>query len=396
MTPKQIHGGRPATCGASLSLLLVLALVIACGWSPARAQPPAAGAAKGDVAAPRAAFAAANKDLKALVGELTLLEAQYQQPEADKQAIIGKAQALEPKLRAATGRLEEAAFALTDVDPANKEAREVTGAVLARTLQGDAPGQALEIAGRLDRAGAADGDVLLMAATAAMFLSRLDEATAWLDKAEKSGSTANVADLRRAIDRERPKVAEEMKRREAEARADDLPRVKLTTTAGDVVVELFENEAPNTVANFIALAEKGFYDGTPFHRVIGGFMAQGGDPTGTGAGGPGHALACETDAAGARRHFLGSLSMAHAGKNTGGSQFFLTFRPTEHLDGKHTVFGRVVSGFDVLPKLIRTQDEQGRRIPGLTPDKIVKAQVVRKRDHAYEPKTLPDPRAKQQ
>jgi cyclophilin family peptidyl-prolyl cis-trans isomerase len=263
-------------------------------------------------------------------------------------------------------------------------------------LQGDAPGQALEIAGRLDRAGAADGDVLLMAATAAMFLSRLDEATAWLDKAEKSGSTANVADLRRAIDRERPKVAEEMKRREAEARADDLPRVKLTTTAGDVVVELFENEAPNTVANFIALAEKGFYDGTPFHRVIGGFMAQGGDPTGTGAGGPGHAIACETDAAGARRHFLGSLSMAHAGKNTGGSQFFLTFRPTEHLDGKHTVFGRVVSGFDVLPKLIRTQDEQGRRIPGLTPDKIVKAQVVRKRDHAYEPKTLPDPRAKQQ
>jgi cyclophilin family peptidyl-prolyl cis-trans isomerase len=163
-----------------------------------------------------------------------------------------------------------------------------------------------------------------------------------------------------------------------------------------VVVELFENEAPNTVANFIALVDRKFYDGTPFHRVISGFMAQGGDPTGTGRGGPGHAIECECGAPGSRRHFLGSLSMAHAGKNTGGSQFFLTFRPTEHLDGKHTVFGRVISGFDVLPKLIRTQDEQGRPLPGLKPDTIVKAEVVRRRNHPYEPKVLPDPRAKPQ
>jgi cyclophilin family peptidyl-prolyl cis-trans isomerase len=84
--------------------------------------------------------------------------------------------------------------------------------------------------------------------------------------------------------------------------------------------------------------------------------------------------------------------MAHAGKNTGGSQFFLTFRPTEHLDGRHTVFGRVIEGFDVLPKLARTQDAEGRSMPGIKPDTIVKAKVLRKRDHAYDPKTLPDPR----
>jgi cyclophilin family peptidyl-prolyl cis-trans isomerase len=359
------------------------------------AQPPAA-AARADVGASRAAFAVASKDLKALLGELTLLEAQYQQPEADKQAIIAKAQPLEKKLRAASERLEETAFALADVDPKNKEAGEVTGAVVARMLQGDAPAKALEVVERLDRAGAADGNVLLMAATAAMVLSRLDAAEAWLAKAGKVGSDANLEDLRGAIERERPKVAEEMTKRQAEAQADDLPRVKLATSAGDVVVELFENEAPNTVANFIALVDRKFYDGTPFHRVIGGFMAQGGDPTGTGRGGPGHAIECECGAPGSRRHFLGSLSMAHAGKNTGGSQFFLTFRPTEHLDGKHTVFGRVISGFDVLPKLIRTQDEQGRPLPGLTPDTIVKAEVVRRRNHPYEPKVLPDPRAKPQ
>ena len=84
--------------------------------------------------------------------------------------------------------------------------------------------------------------------------------------------------------------------------------------------------------------------------------------------------------------------MAHAGKNTGGSQFFLTFRPTEHLDGRHTVFGRVIQGFDVLPKLTRTQRQDGQTVPGIELDTIVKAKVLRKRDHAYEPKTSPDPR----
>ncbi|MDZ4819340.1 MAG: peptidylprolyl isomerase [Planctomycetota bacterium] len=164
-----------------------------------------------------------------------------------------------------------------------------------------------------------------------------------------------------------------------------MPRVKFTTSKGDIVLELFENEAPNTVANMINLVEKKYYDGTSFHRVLPNFMAQGGDPTGTGSGGPGYMIKCETGTDKDRMHFRGTLSMAHAGKDTGGSQFFLTFKPTPHLNGVHTVFGRVVEGMDVLAKLQRIDPEQG----GVQPDKIVKATVVRKRDHAYEPQKLP-------
>jgi cyclophilin family peptidyl-prolyl cis-trans isomerase len=253
---------------------------------------------------------------------------------------------------------------------------------------------ALDKATKLDTAGVAGMETLLMAAQAAMALSRPDEAAAWLTKAGKAGAPqAQIQKAAAAIDRERPKVAAEMTKRQAEAAADDLPRVRISTSVGDVVVELFENEAPNTVANFISLVEKGFYDGTPFHRVIAGFMAQGGDPTGTGTGGPGYTIACEVDAPDARQHFRGTLSMAHAGRDTGGSQFFLTFRPTDHLDGKHTVFGRVIEGFDVLPKLMRTTDDQGRPVAGVQPDTIVKAEVLRKRNHPYVPETKPDTRS---
>ena len=150
------------------------------------------------------------------------------------------------------------------------------------------------------------------------------------------------------------------------------------------------------MANFVKLANEGFYDGLSFHRVIDGFMAQGGCPNSregsrgqAGTGGPGYTIPCEINS---HKHQAGSLSMAHAGKNTGGSQFFLTFRPTEHLDGKHTVFGRVIEGFDLLPKLMRTTDDQGRPLEGIQPDTIVKAEMLRKRNHPYVPKTQPDKR----
>jgi cyclophilin family peptidyl-prolyl cis-trans isomerase len=176
----------------------------------------------------------------------------------------------------------------------------------------------------------------------------------------------------------------EQKIREKEAKADDLPRVKLETSKGAITIELFENEAPNTVASFISLVEKGFYNGIVFHRVLPHFMAQGGDPTGTGGGGPGYRIKDEFN--NARMHFRGSLSMANAGPNTNGSQFFLTFRPTPHLNGRHTVFGRVIEGFDVLPKITRIDPENPT---GAQPDKIVKATVIRKRDHEYKPETMP-------
>ena len=179
--------------------------------------------------------------------------------------------------------------------------------------------------------------------------------------------------------------------KEAAATGDArLPHVLFKTNKGDIELELFENEAPNTVANFVNLVEKKKYDGIAFHRVIPNFMAQGGDPntldkdpSNDGMGGPGYNIACECYQANARMHFQGSLSMAHAGKDTGGSQFFLTHLPTSHLNPNvdeakgHTVFGRIVKGLDVAL--------------GLRPgDRIITATVLFKRNHPYVPKTSPE------
>lgn len=119
------------------------------------------------------------------------------------------------------------------------------------------------------------------------------------------------------------------------------------TEKGDIVIELFADKVPNTVNNFVFLARDGFYDNTTFHRVLADFMVQGGDPTGTGRGGPGYRFADEFHPE-LKHDGPGVLSMANAGPNTNGSQFFITHVPTPHLDGRHAVFGRVTGGLDVL------------------------------------------------
>jgi peptidyl-prolyl cis-trans isomerase B (cyclophilin B) len=127
----------------------------------------------------------------------------------------------------------------------------------------------------------------------------------------------------------------------------------METSKGTIELELFADEVPDTVANFEKLANSGFYDGTSFHRVIPNFMIQGGDPyskTGqgrVGTGGPGYTIKCETQK-NTHKHVAGTLSMAHAGKDTGGSQFFICHSPQRHLDGVHTVFGQVTKGMDVV------------------------------------------------
>jgi len=121
------------------------------------------------------------------------------------------------------------------------------------------------------------------------------------------------------------------------------------TPRGSIVCDLFAKEAPKTVNNFVFLAREGFYDGTPFHRVIANFMIQGGDPTGTGRGGPGYRFEDEVDSrTNPHQHTKGTLSMANAGPDTNGSQFFITHVETSWLNGKHTVFGKVRSGQDVV------------------------------------------------
>ena len=133
------------------------------------------------------------------------------------------------------------------------------------------------------------------------------------------------------------------------------------TNKGRIVAELYEQDAPKTVANFEKLANDGFYDGVKFHRVISDFVVQGGDPLSrdlpqgdprVGTGGPGYQIPCETDG-NPHRHEEGSLSMAHAGRNTGGSQFFMVLseQNTKHLNGKHTVFGKITEGLDVMRQL---------------------------------------------
>ena len=132
----------------------------------------------------------------------------------------------------------------------------------------------------------------------------------------------------------------------------------IETEKGNIVLELFAKDVPETVNNFVFLAREGFYDDTTFHRVIPGFMAQGGDPTGMGGGNPGYFFADEFTE---HTHVAGALSMANSGLNTNGSQFFITYTPQHHLDGKHSVFGQLIEGMDVLEKI-----EQGDTIIRIT------------------------------
>ena len=141
-----------------------------------------------------------------------------------------------------------------------------------------------------------------------------------------------------------------------------MSNVKISTSKGDMIVELYDNETPIAVNNFKSLIEKNFYDGLNFHRVIPNFVIQGGCPKGNGSGGPGYTIDCEVNAP-KQFHDKGVLSMAHAGRNTGGSQFFICHgrQGTQHLDGNHTCFGKVFEGLDVIDKI-----QQGDKINSIS------------------------------
>ena len=136
--------------------------------------------------------------------------------------------------------------------------------------------------------------------------------------------------------------------------------VRIETNKGVIRIEMFEDKAPITTKNFIDLVTKGYYDGVIFHRVIDGFMIQGGDPTGTGRGGPGYNIPDEFHAE-LKHDGPGILSMANAGPNTGGSQFFITLGPTPHLNNRHAVFGKVIEGLDVVKAIGKTATGSGDR-----------------------------------
>lgn len=192
----------------------------------------------------------------------------------------------------------------------------------------------------------------------------------------------------------RPLWEQELALREAEAQADDLPRVRLETTRGPVVLELFENQAPNTVANFIQLVETGFYDGSDFYQVVDDFLAMGGDPLGDGSGTSGRYIPDEYQHPQARKLFRGYLCMAKVPNpndksshvpNSASSQFAIALMPLIRENETQAVFGRVIEGLEVVCTFRRVDpSEKKEKSIQLPPDRIISATVLRKRDHEYE------------
>ena len=329
---------------------------------------------------------------KTTIARLDELKTKYKTAKkADRLAIEKEYEALVERMKELTPQLKEVqleAEKAFETNPEDAEAAEYLASTASGHFAEDNYEEAARLATLLIDNKFSNKAIYELAGIAAFRTSDFDAAEKYLKTAmDQKVIREQGSEYLRDIGKYRKYWAAEKKIRAAEAKADDLPRVLLKTNKGEITIELFENEAPNAVANFVSLVEKGFYNGVTFHRVLPGFMAQGGDPDGTGSGGPGYTIACECHQDNFRRHFRGTLSMAHAGRDTGGSQFFLTFHPTGHLDGMHTAFGRVIEGMDVLSKLQR-RDPGDPSAP--EPDKIVEDTVVRKRAHDYQPVTKPD------
>ena len=334
-------------------------------------------------------FAAQFEEWKTLLKDMRQLRLKHASaPEAEKDqhqkqwtVLVAKGKELLPQLRDAGLKAYTAA---PNEDP---QLARFLVKMAADAVESDDYDTAAALSAALIEHESGDKSVYNSAAIAAYAMSDFDTAEKYFKVAREAGALSTLGtELSGNVAEQRDLWEKESEIRKAEAEKNDLPRVKLTTNKGEIVIELFENEAPDTVGNFISLVEKKFYDGTTFHRVLKNFMAQGGDPKGDGTGGPGYSIFCECHKPEYRRHFRGALSMAHSGRDTGGSQFFLTFLPTPHLNGLHTCFGRVIEGTDVLAKL-QKRDPMGNP-PLPEPDKIITAEVVRKRDHAYAPKKV--------
>ncbi len=272
--------------------------------------------------------------------------------------------------------------ALTDGGEHKKAAAVFLNERIGGLLDADDFERAFRIGKLLMDNGYDDWNVLQATGIAAAMTNHLQEARKYLQQANQKKPLSSIGrEVLAEIPEQEAAWSEERQIRDSEKKADDLPRVRLSTSQGDIVVEMFENESPETVGNFIQLVEKGFYDGLDFHRVIPHRVAQGGCPNGDGTGDPGYSIRCESLDGDYRRHFRGSISMASRPEpHTGGSQFFFCMAPLSDLDGQYTVFGRIIDGMDVLAKLQRRDGKTEMLLPA---DRILKATVERKRDHEY-------------
>ncbi len=371
---------------------------------PPTAEPEAKPEAKPELGPAGKAFDVLVKQYQELVGQIKTIQAEYQQtkPE-DRPALEKKFEGIVSQLKELDPKMTKAAEAAFNEDVKNAEAAQFMVSTVYALINEDKYDEANKISADMIAKGSEVPGLYDLAGIGAFSTHQFDKAAEYLAKAQKQEAISpDGSGMLRQVEDYKKFWKAEQELRVKEAKANDLPRVKLETDKGNIVIELFENEAPETVGNIISLVEKGFYDGIGFHRVLPKFMAQGGCPKGDGMGGPGYNIYCEVDKPNARKHFAGSLSMAKAKpKNTGGSQFFLTFIPTYHLNGQHTVFGRVIEGMDVLPKITRRDpqpvppnvpEEVRKRYEASlpTPVKIKKATVLRKRDHEYKPNKVKD------
>ena len=219
-------------------------------------------------------------------------------------------------------------------------------------------------------------------------VERFENAEAALLELEKFAG-ADITSAKAELETTKEKYQQELMIRRMEANTNDLPQVLLVTTEGDIRIELFENHAPNTVANFIHLIrDQKFYDGKLFHLVKPGEYAVSGSPNGDGMGDAGYRIACECYGEKIRSHFRGTLTMMAGAKDRGGSQFFITQQPNPHtFDGKYTAFGRVIEGMDVVLKL-KNVDKTTSMASSENVSKIIRAEVTRARDHTYMPEKL--------
>jgi cyclophilin family peptidyl-prolyl cis-trans isomerase len=375
----------------SLAMILAFSALAAAQDDPAKpaTTPPPAAAKAADPNKPAAAaFDKLFTEWKAIIKDLRQVKLKYQSaPEAEHAKLNDEWNALIAKGNSMLVQLQDAALkAYGEAPNEDPQLTRFLVKLVTDAAERDEYETILAIATVLIENKCEDRTIYGPASLAAFATHDFDKAIEWHKLAQEAGSPHEILsrpDLDLVAYTKLWEAEQAIRAKEAEK--DDLPRVKLSTTKGDIVVELFEDQAPNTVANFISLVESGFYNDKNFHRVLKNFMAQGGCPKGDGTGGPGYEIKCECYEPGARMHFRGTLSMAHAGRDTGGSQFFLTFLPTSHLNGRHTAFGRIIEGMDVLARIQRI-DPMGDA--GKAPDKIVKAEVLRKRDHEYKPKKV--------
>lgn len=422
-----------------LAIVIALGRIAFCQEKAAETAAPesAPAAASADAQQAKAAFDAKFEEYKAAVRQIEKLQADYQTADAAtrkklNEEITGH---IAQTQSIVNGMVEAAQTAYKAAPNADKQITDVLTAVAKHYIIGRqiGPGQpsmsnpddvfypidggdqyerGLPIVKLLIDGGTQNSELYVWGFLSAFMTNDYDLAETYRNKAKESGAFDQVtmsaarseqrdphAGLNKILERlvdscltnfddYRVLWKKEAEIRAAEAKADNLPRVKLSTTKGEIVVELFENEAPQTVANFLTLVKQGFYDGSPFHRVLPMFMAQGGAKTDDGQGGPGYTIRCECYKPEYRRHFRGTLSMAHAGRDTGNSQFFLTFVPTAHLNGRHTAFGRVIEGMEVLGDLQRRSTMHEHNPP--KPDRIIKAEVLRDRGHEYTFEKLPE------